>query len=187
MFYVYAYLRDDGTPYYIGKGVRGRAWNKLHSINLPADKSRIIIVESNLTNVGACALERRLIRWYGRKDLGTGVLRNLTDGGEGTAGFKQTNEHKQKISNALKGIIRPPQTEERRKAVSEKLKGRKKSEETKVKLSKAHNPKSNPTGVKRSEETKQRMRLSQIGRKHSEETKQKMRETRRKKYGSTTV
>jgi hypothetical protein len=81
-FYVYAYLRQDGTPYYIGKGKNKRAWNK-HTVAIPDTNDRIVFLEQNLTDIGAVALERRYIQWYGRKDLGTGILRNQTEGGEG--------------------------------------------------------------------------------------------------------
>jgi hypothetical protein len=123
IYYVYAYLRKtNNTVYYIGKGKGGRAYDSInHRIKVP-EKSRIIIIERNLTEIGAFALERRLIKWYGRKDLGTGVLRNLTDGGEGTSGYKQSKSHTDKIRKANLG---KKVTECVKEKIRQKLVGRK--------------------------------------------------------------
>ena len=86
-FYTYAYLRKvDKTPYYIGKGTGKRAYDRsTHRVKVPDDRDRIIFLKENVSEKEAWDHEREMIQFYGRKDLGTGILRNMTDGGEGPA------------------------------------------------------------------------------------------------------
>jgi len=81
IYYVYQYLREDNTPYYIGKGKNCRAWAKSHSVGVPS-LDRIQIIKDKLTETEAFQLEMDLISHYGRKDIGTGILRNSTNGGD---------------------------------------------------------------------------------------------------------
>jgi NUMOD3 motif len=154
IYYVYAYLRSKdsqtalaGTPYYIGYGKGQRAFNK-HRIPVPKDKSNIIFLHENLSEDQAKELEIQEISRYGRKDLGTGILTNLTNGGEGVSGMIHSEETKKIMSEKKTGennnFYGKTHSEEARKKISESKKGKQgpgnfrgkeHSEETKVKLS----------------------------------------------------
>lgn len=138
-FYCYAYLRSEGTPYYIGKGKGKRAWKKgKGEVYPPKDPIRIVILESNLTEIGAFALERFYIRWYGRKDLGTGILRNKTDGGDGTTNRFISEETRIKIGLSSLGRKFEPRTQEHREMMREKFLGISRPQSLKDKLSKEY-------------------------------------------------
>jgi Na+/phosphate symporter len=174
IYYVYAYVREDHTPYYIGKGKDKRAWQSHKRSNgsdmLPTDQSRIIILHENLSESQAFALEKQLIEHYGRIDLGTGILRNLTEGGEGNrrtdwshSDEARANMSKAKLGKSLSKIHKQALSEgqtrrwedydstERDKKISESLKGRvigcnkKKSEAAKNRKRQAWTGKKRPT------------------------------------------
>jgi len=152
-YYTYAYLREDRTPYYIGKGKDDRIYSTCRRNTPPKDKSRIIFLKQNLTEEEAFKHEIYMIAVFGRKDLGTGILRNLTDGGEGLSGRVLSEETRRKLSEVHKGKTL--------------------SEEHKIKLSEAKKGKtSNRKGVILSEETK--IKMSEAKKNPSEETRKKI-------------
>lgn len=186
MAYVYKHIRlDTNEIFYIGVGKREitivngceiyfkRAYTKSrrnsHWKNIIKKTNYSVeIIVKDIDYNDALSREIELIKSIGRKDLNTGTLVNMTDGGESTSNYIPTEEYKKKMS--------------------EKLKGKKRTKETIDKIVSFHK------GRKRSEETKERMRISKIGKgignknnlgnKHSEETRKKMSESHRRRLGN---
>jgi len=168
-YYTYAYLREDMTPYYIGKGEKDRIYKKgKGEVKPPRDKSRIIFLKKNLTEQEAFKHEIYMIAIYGRKDNGTGILRNKTNGGDGISGYKHTTETRKNLSDMQTGKKRKPHSEETKKKISQANKGRCVSEETRKKLSEIQK------GKTLSEETKKKISKIHKGKIVSDETKKKM-------------
>ena len=166
-YYTYAYLREDRTPYYIGKGKGNRIYKRGSRVFAPPkDKSRIIYLKQNLTEEEAFKHEIYMIAVLGRIDLGTGILHNMTDGGEGIS--NPSEETRRKMSETHKGKI---VSEESRKRIGEANKNP--SEETRRKKSDANRGENNPNyGKTTSEET--RKKLSEALKNPSEETRRKI-------------
>lgn len=111
---VYQHRRlDTNEIFYVGIGKsEKRAYSKhkrnKHWYNITNKTKYVVeIVYKNITYKKAKEIEKSLIKKYGRKDLGKGILCNQTDGGDGTLGFKMffSEEHKNKLSNSGKNKI----------------------------------------------------------------------------------
>ena len=187
-FYTYAYSREDRTPYYVGKGEGRRVYKKnIGEIKPPKDQSRIIFLKQNLTEEEAFKHEIYMIAVFGRKDLGTGILRNKTDGGDGCSGLIHSGDTRKKLSESNMGENNPNygkkwwndgcgnhvrsvecpgegwvmgRDEETRKKISESNKCKLHTKETKKKMSEKRKGENN----------------SNYGKSHSKETRKKMSE-----------
>ena len=189
MYYTYAYLREDGTPYYIGKGKGDRAYRKVGKpCATPKDKSKIIRLKTNLTEEEAFKHEIYMISVFGRKDLGTGILLNKSDGGEGRSGYIPTEELKRNQSEKMKGENNPLYG---KRGKDSPRYGKKHTQETKDKIRKSLQ--GNVISQKCREVVSEKNKVNQLGeknsfygRKHTEESRRKMREAakRRKEKGS---
>lgn len=182
-FYIYAYIRNQtsargqkGTPYYIGKGKGYRAYVDHKNIPVPKDLDYIVIMEENLTELGALALERRYIRWYGKIIDGSGILHNMNDGGTGGSHSLQS---RQKISEAAKS--RPSMPQHVREKLSKSLTGRKLSDEHRRKIKESAYSKFNKSP--RSLETRKKIQDAALRRgPTSEETKKKQSNANKGQY-----
>jgi hypothetical protein len=105
LFYVYQYITESGTPYYIGKG-SGKRIHKHHTKTELPPVDRRIIIKDGLTNEEAKNLEKELITKYGRK-LDGGILDNIKINQWACAvGWKHSVETKRKISEGNTGKVR---------------------------------------------------------------------------------
>jgi hypothetical protein len=161
MGYVYRHIRlDKNEVFYIGigsdtNGNHSRAYDinkrtKYWKNIVNKYGHRVEIIEDNLEFDVCKEREIYWISFYGRSDLNEGTLVNMTNGGDGTLGYKHSKEHLEKMSKLLKGRII--------------------SEEAKQKISKAR------TGSKASEETKLKIKIASTGRYHSEQSKKKIKD-----------
>lgn len=97
-FYTYLWRDSAGVPFYVGKGRDKRAWrtndrSKEFKQIYANDGCTVEIADEFALESEAHAHEVDLIARYGRRDLGTGLLINKTDGGEGISGLLRTPEH----------------------------------------------------------------------------------------------
>ena len=126
MYYVYFYLREDRTPYYVGKG-SGKRINQRHKFSggkflpLPPLDRRVIVKYFN--DEEECFLfEEWLIEFYGRK-LDGGILNNQCKGGGGYTRGKNFDRKKYNEKNKEKITARQKRYRENNK---EKLNEQKK-------------------------------------------------------------
>ena len=123
-YYVYIYLNQlkpgswnykkikfDYQPFYVGKGKKKRDKSHLYPCNLKnkSHKNNIIKqilketseepihyrIYENLTNDEAIKIEADIIKKFGRENDGSGILANMTDGGEGVNNFVDKNKNKE--------------------------------------------------------------------------------------------
>lgn len=124
IYYVYFYLRETasdvaaaGTPYYVGVG-KGKRINRKgkKEVPMPSNKSLRVKVHENLHWRQALDYEVAYIKQYGRIDTGTGILRNKTDGGDGTHGRVMTTSERLYRSKIQKEVQNRPEVLAKRAA-----------------------------------------------------------------------
>ena len=119
-YYTYAWLREDMTPYYVGKGIGNRAYRSHRRGNnymSAPPRDRVLFLKKNLTEFDAYKHENYIITILGLKSEG-GILINMSYGGEGSSGRKATEYciQRSREANVGKNL-----TEEHKKKVAEQV------------------------------------------------------------------
>lgn len=104
--------KTTGEVFYVGIGSPKRAnfFNQRSTIWNRTYKKHGVVVEVIRTGLSweeACDIEMDLIELMGRRNVGTGILVNLTDGGEGNIGMFHSAESRAKRSAKMKGRPMP--------------------------------------------------------------------------------
>jgi hypothetical protein len=177
-FYVYGYFEPGSeVPFYVGKGRGKRAYvhlepknikqqwpfhRKLRKMAAAGVRPKVELLATGLTEEAAFAAERRLIATYGRRNNGTGVLLNLTDGGDGPTGRVVSQATRNLSRRILTGRKLTP---EHCAAISRAQKGRKQSPEGVAKRAAARRgkPRSDATVAKMREATKRQFQNPEAG------------------------
>ena len=107
---IYRHIRlDTNEVFYIGIGKSSdRAYDKRYRNNywnniVNKTEYEVQVLKKGLSWEDACELEKVLILYYGRKDLGTGILVNMTDGGEGKCNYVASDSFRSKCSDRMVG------------------------------------------------------------------------------------
>jgi len=114
MAYIYRHIRlDTNEPFYIGIANDNNNYNYTRAYKKTREGNcywnyivknfgyEVEIVMDGLTWDQACEKEKEFINLYGRANMYTGVLANLTDGGEGNFGIVMTTGSRLKLSKAF--------------------------------------------------------------------------------------
>ena len=150
-YYVYIhYKKSNGEPFYVGKGIKNRDTTSVGRNDfwhMVVNKHDYVVerVANNLTEPEALKFEQVLIKSLGRRDLKTGSLVNLTDGGEGMSGYIHSQEFKDAMSALHSG---KEVSEDTREKLRQHNLGNKHSEEARAKMSVARQGSKNPNADK---------------------------------------
>ena len=116
--YVYAYLREDGSPYYIGQG---QVYRITANPLAPPEKERRIFLKKNLSQEDAWRYEEYYISLYGRERDG-GILINRSLGGKRSGLEKHSPEsiEKKRLSMLGKNRRKHSEKEKREQSIRQK-------------------------------------------------------------------
>ena len=181
MAYVYRHIRlDKNEPFYIGIG-SSKYYNRAYRHKTRSDFWKRVankggyeveILMDNLTWEQACEKEKEFIKLYGRIDLKTGCLVNMTDGGDGAINAIISEEHRKSIAEANRRRVF---TDEQREKMAERMRERNKDPELRAKITE---------GIRKSEkaiESARNLGIKSKGRKHSDLAKKKISDSKAKK------